>query len=84
VDIFLTKSSDNARYMGGTLTDMAGLTIPVDEQRCPTCRTKIVVPGEEGLVIKNAILRVNAASGQASAKCPRCKTWVDVPLTYRV
>jgi DNA-directed RNA polymerase subunit RPC12/RpoP len=80
----LTKPSDNERYMSGTLTDMAGLTIPVDEQRCPTCRTKIVVPGEEGLVIKNAILRVNAASGQASAKCPRCKTWVDVPLTYRV
>ena len=63
---------------------MAELTIPVDEQRCPTCRTKIVVPSEEGLVIKNAILRVSAASGQASAKCPRCKTWVDVPLTYRV
>ena len=60
---------------------MAEIPIPVDEQRCPTCRTKIVVPGEEGLVIKNAILRVSAASGQASAKCPRCKTWVDVPLT---
>ena len=65
------------------LMDMAGLTIPVDAQRCPTCRTKIVVPDEEGRVIKNAILR-SAASGQASAKCPRCKTWVDVPLTYRV
>jgi hypothetical protein len=62
---------------------MARLAIPVDEQRCPTCRTKIVVHGEEGLVIKNAILRVNAASGQASAKCPRCKAWVNVPLTYR-
>ena len=80
----MTKSSDNGIYKRETLTDMAGLTIPVDEQRCPTCRTKIVVPGEEGLVIKNAILRVNAASGQASAKCPRCKAWVDVPLTYRV
>ena len=67
-----------------TATEMARLTIPVDEQRCPTCRTKIVVPSEEGLVIKNAILRVSAASGQASAKCPRCKTWVEVPLTYRV
>ena len=54
-----------------------------EEQRCPTCRTKIVIPGEEGWVIKNAILRVSAVSGQASAKCPRCKTWVDVPLTYR-
>ena len=56
----------------------------VEERRCPTCRTRIVVPQPEGLVVKNAILRVSAASGQASAKCPRCKTWVDVPLTYRV
>jgi uncharacterized protein with PIN domain len=84
LDIFLTKSSDNERYEVESVKNMTRLTIPVDEQRCPTCRTKIVVPSEEGLVIKNAILRVNAASGQASAKCPRCKTWVDVPLTYRV
>ncbi len=56
---------------------------PVEAQRCPTCRTKIVVPAERGLVVKNAILRVSADTGHASAKCPRCKTWVDVPLTYR-
>ena len=60
-----------------------GLTIPVEPLRCPTCRTKIVVPGEEGLVVKNAILRVSLETGHASAKCPRCKTWVEVPLTYR-
>lgn len=53
-----------------------------DEKRCPTCRTRIVVPEDDGVVIKNAILRVSAASGMASAKCPRCKTWVDVPLRY--
>ncbi len=52
--------------------------------RCPTCRTKIVVPDDEGLVVKNAILRVTRETGQASAKCPRCKTWVEVPLIYRV
>lgn len=62
---------------------MSELAVSGDEQRCPTCRTKIVVPGEQGWLIKNAILRVSAASGQASAKCPRCKTWVDVPLMYR-
>jgi len=55
----------------------------VREVRCSGCRTKIVFPGEEGLLIRNAILRVSDESGQASAKCPRCKSWVDVPLTYR-
>ncbi|MGH7321884.1 MAG: hypothetical protein ACRELA_19975 [Candidatus Rokuibacteriota bacterium] len=46
------------------------------------CRTKIVVPGSDGLVVKNAILRVSAHTGRASAKCPRCKAWVEVPLRY--
>jgi len=59
------------------------LMLPVEPRRCPTCRTKIVVPGDEGLLVKNAILRVSAETGHASAKCPRCKTWVEVPLTYR-
>jgi len=62
---------------------MTALGLPVEAQRCPTCRTKIVVPGEQGLIVKNAILRVSAETGHASAKCPRCKTWVEVPLTYR-
>ncbi len=64
--------------------DTIGLALPIDAQLCPNCRTKIVVPGEEGRVVKNAILRASAAPGQANAKCPRRKTWVDVPLTYRV
>ena len=59
------------------------LALPEEAQRCPICRTKIVVPDEEGLVVKNAILRVGA-DGHASAKCPRCKSWVKVPLTFRV
>ncbi|MBI3455762.1 MAG: hypothetical protein HY002_08240 [Candidatus Rokubacteria bacterium] len=54
-----------------------------DAQRCPTCRTKILVPDEEGLLVRNAILRVSAETGHASAKCPRCKAWVEVPLHYR-
>jgi len=52
-------------------------------RRCPTCRTKIVVPEPDGLVVKNAILRVSGTTGRAAAKCPRCKTWVEVPLNYR-
>jgi hypothetical protein len=67
------------------------LTIPIDNvyyapvvepKQCPVCRTKIVVPDAEGVVVKNAILRVTLPAGAATAKCPRCKTWVEVPLTY--
>jgi phage FluMu protein Com len=53
-----------------------------EEKRCPTCRTRIVVPDGAGLVVRNAILRVARESGGATAKCPRCKTWVEVPLRY--
>ena len=56
--------------------------LPLEPQRCPTCRTKIVMPTEGGLVVKNAILHVSAATGRATAKCPRCKGWVEVPLAY--
>jgi len=55
----------------------------VEPLRCPTCRTKIVVPDADGLLVKNAILRVSLRTGDASAKCPRCKSWVEVPLRYR-
>jgi hypothetical protein len=55
----------------------------VEGRRCPTCRTKIVVPEPDGLVVKNAVLRVSATTGRAAAKCPRCKSWVEVPLNYR-
>jgi phage FluMu protein Com len=54
-----------------------------DEKRCPTCRTRIVVPDGAGLVVRNAILRIaREGNGGATAKCPRCKTWVEVPLRY--
>jgi len=51
--------------------------------RCPGCRTKIVEPDGDGLVVRNAILRVSVGTGHATAKCPRCKFWVEVPLIYR-
>ena len=50
-------------------------------QRCPVCRTKIVVADDAGVVVRNAILRVSR-TGHATAKCPRCKAWVEVPLRY--
>ncbi len=50
--------------------------------RCPVCGTRIVVACEGEVVVKNAIVRVERASGRVTAKCPRCKAWVDVPLRY--
>ena len=52
-------------------------------QRCPGCREKIVIPDGDGVVVRNAILRVSVRTGHATAKCPRCKAWVEVPLTFR-
>jgi phage FluMu protein Com len=52
-----------------------------DRGRCPVCRTVLLVRSPEEVVIRNAILRVEA-SGRVIAKCPRCKAWVEVPLRY--
>jgi phage FluMu protein Com len=40
------------------------------------------VQGDREVVVKNAILRVDQSSGLVTAKCPRCKSWVEVPLRY--
>jgi hypothetical protein len=65
---------------GSAAADREGLE-PI--RRCPVCREKIVLPDGEGLVVRNAILRVSARTGGATAKCPRCKAWVEVPLILR-
>jgi hypothetical protein len=51
-------------------------------QRCPACRDKVVVDRADEVVIHNAILRVDRATGRVTAKCRRCKAWVEVPLRY--
>jgi hypothetical protein len=50
--------------------------------RCPACRDKVVVDRSSEIVIHNAILRVDRPSGRVTAKCRRCKAWVEVPLKY--
>jgi hypothetical protein len=55
---------------------------PVTVHRCPACRDKVVVDRASEVVIHNAILRVDRATGQVTAKCRRCKAWVEVPLKY--
>ena len=52
------------------------------EGRCPVCRAKVVARTEEDVIIRNAILRVEGATGRVAAKCARCKSWVEVPLRY--
>ena len=51
-------------------------------QRCPVCRSKIVVRVSGELVIHNAVLRVDSPTGRVSAKGSRCKSWVEVPLRF--
>jgi len=53
-----------------------------DRGRCPTCRATLLVRSPEEVVIRNAILKVDGPSGRVTAKCPRCKAWVEVPLKY--
>jgi phage FluMu protein Com len=77
----ILDNSDEDRYVCPVSAGEA--LIGTGIQRCPRCRTKIIVPEPDGLVVKNAVLRVSAETGQATAKCPRCKTWVEVPLSYR-
>lgn len=50
--------------------------------RCQVCGARVVVKGAGEVVIKNAILKIDGASGRVSAKCSRCKAWVAVPLAY--
>jgi hypothetical protein len=52
------------------------LTNPIDNCIFPAVGVEVIDP------VRNAILRVDRPTGRASAKCSRCKTWVDVPLRY--
>jgi len=49
--------------------------------RCPVCRAKLVVALQDEVVIHNAIIKVDL-TGRVTAKCARCKAWVEVPLRY--
>jgi DNA-directed RNA polymerase subunit RPC12/RpoP len=55
---------------------------PTTSIRCPVCRAKIVVTLQSEVVIHNAIIKVDPLTGRVTAKCARCKAWVEVPLRY--
>ncbi|MGH7278616.1 MAG: hypothetical protein ACREJG_07995 [Candidatus Rokuibacteriota bacterium] len=54
----------------------------VQEGRCPVCRNRLIARGENEVIIRNAILRVEHTTGRVTAKCSRCKAWVEMPLQY--
>ena len=43
---------------------------------------KVVVRLQDEVVIHNAIPKVEPPTGRVTAKCSRCKSWVEVPLRY--
>jgi hypothetical protein len=49
---------------------------------CSVCRERLVVRDADCVVIRNAIIKVETQTGRVSAKCPRCKSWMEVPLRY--
>ena len=55
---------------------------PATSVRCPVCRAKVVVTLQNEVVIHNAIIKVESSTGRVTAKCARCKAWVEVPLRY--
>ena len=55
---------------------------PTTSVRCPVCRAKVVVTIQNEVVIHNAIIKVESSTGRVTAKCARCKAWVQVPLRY--
>jgi uncharacterized protein with PIN domain len=57
-------------------------TAAAEANRCPVCKAKVIETSAEEVVIHNAILRVNRPTGRVSAKCSRCKSWLEVPLRY--
>jgi hypothetical protein len=46
------------------------------------CRAKVVVALQDEVVIHNAIIKVDFPTRRVTAKCARCKAWVQVPLQY--
>ena len=58
----------------------SGSTIAL--QRCPAGRDKVVVERDSEVGVHNAIRRIDRLSGRVTAKCRRCKAWVEVPLKF--
>lgn len=76
--MFLTISINNVIFLPTRMEP----TPDTAADRCPVCNSKVVVTSADEVVIRNAILRVDRPTGRVSAKCSRCKSWLEVPLRY--
>ena len=58
--------------------------LPMSEPGLPVLGLprKVVVRLQDEVVIHNAIPKVEPPTGRVTAKCSRCKSWVEVPLRY--
>jgi uncharacterized protein with PIN domain len=75
----LTISIDNVYFVP---VQVSAVRSTPERGRCPICRVPLVLRTAEEVIIRNAIVRVDAPTGRVTAKCPRCKGWVEVPLRY--
>ena len=79
--LFVLMDSSRAPLVPAAV-DPTPRSSPVRVERCPRCRTKLLEELPDEVLIRNAILRVDTHTRGVMAKCPRCKTWVGVPLQY--
>jgi hypothetical protein len=55
----------------------------LSDGRCAQCLTPIIVTeASQAIVIKAAVLKADLQKHITFAKCPRCKSWLEVPLRY--
>jgi hypothetical protein len=67
-------------YVTDPATDLKPL---LSDGRCAQCLAPIIVTDESQVVlIKAAVLKADLQKRITYAKCPRCKSWVEVPLRY--
>ena len=68
--------------------NLSSIRVPIDGSpkpiggRCPVCRTKVIVVERTQVLLRNAILKADRITGDVTAKCSQCKSWLAVPLRY--
>jgi hypothetical protein len=67
----------------GRETDVEGKPL-LANGRCACCRFQIVAEEGEAAIIKAAVIKADLVKKITNAKCPRCKSWLIVPLQYVV
>lgn len=78
----ITVGGGSSRAMDGNKLKECAQVLSL-QGRCPSCHYQIhVLEGHAFAVIKAAIIKTDLKDRLAYAKCPKCKTWLIVPLRY--